>query len=187
MYDEESYGKHAVFDGEHFDSRTEAAWAAYFHVAGINYVREPETFKFGNLLYTPDFLLPDSGIYFEVKNGNAGVEAAYKAARLARGIGQLVIIADGMPFYMNMYLFGPRSDQPLTADYQPLKVMPDLNVNFKTLGLRGPNGQPLTPGAAKMAADIKAAEGLWEESTEVQLQNEARDRRRELNANARVL
>ncbi len=57
--------------GHYVRSTWEANIARLFKLFGINYIYEPQTFKFpvkkGNTAYTPDFYLPEYNLYIEVK------------------------------------------------------------------------------------------------------------------------
>lgn len=56
------------YNGYRFRSRLEARWAVFFDVMGIKYEYEPEGYKLSDgTMYLPDFYLPDSKQYFEVK------------------------------------------------------------------------------------------------------------------------
>lgn len=56
------------YNGYHFRSRLEARWAVFFDSLGIKYEYEPEGFDLGDgLYYLPDFYLPQSKQFFEVK------------------------------------------------------------------------------------------------------------------------
>ena len=56
------------YNGYRFRSRSEARWAVFFDNAGIKYYYEPEGFPVqGTEGYLPDFYLPDSKEFFEVK------------------------------------------------------------------------------------------------------------------------
>lgn len=56
------------YNGYRFRSRAEARWAVLFDALGIKYVYEPEGYKLSNgELYLPDFYLPASQQFFEVK------------------------------------------------------------------------------------------------------------------------
>lgn len=50
-----------------FRSRLEARWAVYFDKLAVDWVYEPEGYELPSGRYLPDFLLPDFGIYIEVK------------------------------------------------------------------------------------------------------------------------
>lgn len=102
-----TYGQPAMYSGEYYDSRTEATWAAYFDIVGIPYQHEPARFKLPvqNYPYTPDFRLYDD-IYAEIKNGNIDPQVALRAHYLARSFGRTVLLIDGMPINMTVYVFG---------------------------------------------------------------------------------
>lgn len=56
------------YNGYRFRSRLEARWAVFFDTIGIKYEYEPEGFKLSDgTLYLPDFFLPESKQFFEVK------------------------------------------------------------------------------------------------------------------------
>jgi hypothetical protein len=52
----------------YFYSRWEANIARLYNFLGIKWIHQPKTFDLGSQNYTPDFYLPDSDIYIEVKN-----------------------------------------------------------------------------------------------------------------------
>lgn len=57
-----------VYNGYRFRSRLEARWAVFFDTMGIRYVYEPEGFVLSDgTMYLPDFYLPDSDTYVEIK------------------------------------------------------------------------------------------------------------------------
>ena len=57
-----------VYRDYRFRSRLEARWAVFFDSVGIPYEYEPEGFEMSDgTKYLPDFYLPDSDDYFEVK------------------------------------------------------------------------------------------------------------------------
>lgn len=56
------------YKGYRFRSRLEARWAVFFDAIGIRYLYEPEGFRLSDgTLYLPDFYLPESKAFFEVK------------------------------------------------------------------------------------------------------------------------
>ena len=60
--------KETYYNGYRFRSRSEARWAVFFDHAKIKYFYEPEGFPVkGTSGYLPDFYLPDSKEFFEVK------------------------------------------------------------------------------------------------------------------------
>lgn len=57
-----------IYNGYRFRSRLEARWAVFFDQLGIKYFYEPEGFKMSDgTMYLPDFYLPESDAFFEVK------------------------------------------------------------------------------------------------------------------------
>lgn len=73
------------YNGYRFRSRLEARWAVFFDTLGIEYEYEPEGFTFQDgTKYLPDFYLPQSKQFFEVKGvlkhkDMHKIEAAVKA------------------------------------------------------------------------------------------------------------
>lgn len=56
------------YNGYKFRSRLEARWAVFFDHIGIKYLYEPEGYKMSDgTMYLPDFYLPESDSFFEVK------------------------------------------------------------------------------------------------------------------------
>lgn len=57
-----------IYNGYRFRSRLEARWAVFFDEMGIKYEYEPEGFELSDgTRYLPDFYLPESDSFFEVK------------------------------------------------------------------------------------------------------------------------
>lgn len=57
-----------IYNGYRFRSRSEARWAVFFDALGIKYQYEPEGYTFpDSTMYLPDFYLPNSNTFFEVK------------------------------------------------------------------------------------------------------------------------
>lgn len=82
-----------IFDGITFRSRLEAHWAAFFKATGTRYEYEKFTFKLPKLNapektceYTPDFYLPDFGIWIEVKGLPLNALEAFKGQNLAHNV-----------------------------------------------------------------------------------------------------
>jgi len=73
------------YNGYHFRSRSEARWAWAFDQLGIKYYYEPEGFSNNGIAYLPDFFLPDSKTWFEVK-GVLGEEDEKKIDMFLRSI-----------------------------------------------------------------------------------------------------
>lgn len=55
------------YKGYRFRSRLEARWAVFFDALGVEYQYEPQGFDLGGVWYLPDFYLPDSYLWVEVK------------------------------------------------------------------------------------------------------------------------
>lgn len=74
-----------AYKGYHFRSRLEARWAVFFDTLGIKYQYEPQGFECVSphneseiVRYLPDFYLPDSGTWVEVKGGKISAKDARK-------------------------------------------------------------------------------------------------------------
>ena len=77
-----------VYKGYRFRSRAEARWAVFFDAAGIDYMYEPEGFKFDDgTMYLPDFYLPDQKTFFECK-GLMSKQDEHKIEQLAKAISE---------------------------------------------------------------------------------------------------
>ena len=84
-----------VYNGYRFRSRLEARWAVFFDAAGIEYYYEPEGVKLSDgTLYLPDFYLPKSKQWFEVK-GVMKEEDKHKIEQLIKDAN--VSVAVGYP------------------------------------------------------------------------------------------
>ena len=65
-----------VYNGIHFRSRAEARWAVFFDALRIKYFYEPEGLIFSDgTCYLPDFFLPETNTFFEVKGVMDGKSA----------------------------------------------------------------------------------------------------------------
>lgn len=97
--------KTALYRGVYYRSRLEACWSAFFHRHHIRVEYEQRWCKFADgTSYQPDFWLPDSKAWFEVK-GELTEEDRHKVLSLARAAsyrGELVLMG-GAPAG---YLFG---------------------------------------------------------------------------------
>ena len=72
-----------VYNGYKFRSRLEARWAVFFDALGIKYEYEKEGFDLGELgWYLPDFFLPNSKWFVEVKGNNGDAKGLAKARSL---------------------------------------------------------------------------------------------------------
>jgi len=70
------------YAGCHFRSRLEARWAVFFDAAGIAWEYEPEGFESEHGRYLPDFYLPDTGTWVEVKGTNEAARDAIEALEM---------------------------------------------------------------------------------------------------------
>lgn len=89
------------YRGYNFRSRTEARWAVFFDVLGVEFEYEKEGFELPSGYYLPDFWLPngDGGMWFEVKGQPPLPREVSLARELAVGTRSCVIIAVGTPEY----------------------------------------------------------------------------------------
>ena len=89
-----------LYKGYRFRSRLEARWAVFFDQLGVAWEYEPEGFDLPEAgRYLPDFYLPGSGVFFEVKGVKPTDDETMKAYVLARETGKPVVIACGMMDY----------------------------------------------------------------------------------------
>lgn len=72
------------FDGHLFRSRLEARWAVFFNALDIKYSYEPEGFDLGaDGYYLPDFWLPDTAEWVEIKGTVPSITECHLCTRLA--------------------------------------------------------------------------------------------------------
>lgn len=113
--------KETEYRGILFRSRLEARVALFFDKAGIEWIYEPDRIVNGDSEYNPDFYLPKTDDYVEVKGKRPGYEKEILKARehLIWGgeIKRLVIISEipdptqiGMPHFPCYYLTASRRD-----------------------------------------------------------------------------
>jgi hypothetical protein len=67
-----------VYRGYKFRSRLEARWAVFFDAVGIEWKYEPEGFEAYGERYLPDFFLPASGTWVEVKGTDDALQADHQ-------------------------------------------------------------------------------------------------------------
>ncbi len=74
-----------VYKGFRFRSRLEARWAIFYDAIKIKWEYEKEGFKFGKILYLPDFWLPEinGGGWIEIKGEHPTKLEQKKASKLA--------------------------------------------------------------------------------------------------------
>lgn len=96
-----------TYNGVQFKSRTEARWAAYFDLMGVEWRYEDEAYLLPSGGYLPDFYLPMNNCYAEVK-GDDGFDLAAirKVLELANVTQRSVLCLDGPPagtVYLRVY------------------------------------------------------------------------------------
>ena len=64
-----------IYKGCRFRSRSEARWAVFFDEAGIAWQYEPEGFEQYGMRYLPDFFLPKTQTWVEVKGNREALLA----------------------------------------------------------------------------------------------------------------
>ncbi len=75
-----------IYKGYRFRSRLEARWAVFFDSLGIKWEYEPEGIEFDDgTRYLPDFYLPDSNQFFEVKGVMSDTDMQKVRALIAAG------------------------------------------------------------------------------------------------------
>lgn len=173
-------GYPAQYNGEFFDSQTEAAWAAYFDAAGIEWEREPETFELApGFVYTPDFYVGQWDSYMEVKNGNASLDTCKKLQILSGKLGRASILANGKPHNLSLYIYGPESIHN--------EVRPDVYVFGEDFTI---TGQKLFKPAdlRDRSPALRHFWGLWNQSREgwttdidPDVRQKSKDRKHELS------
>lgn len=85
------------WNGWRFRSRLEARWAVYFADLGLEFQYEVISYQMGEVLYLPDFWLPQVGLWAEVKPHEFDAEELTKVDRLVRGTDDGAILLIGPP------------------------------------------------------------------------------------------
>lgn len=78
-----------VYRGCRFRSRLEARWAVFFDAAGIRWEYEPEGFALSSRAYLPDFWLPRSKAFLEIKPRLDGLLWAEQIAEIKPALMEL--------------------------------------------------------------------------------------------------
>ena len=88
-----------IYKGYRFRSRLEARWAVVFDALGVEYEYEPQGFDLRGVLYLPDFHMPQSDYWIEVKptRPSFGDEDYAKVALLAEETERPVCVLIGQP------------------------------------------------------------------------------------------
>src|SRR5690242_6029800 len=92
------------YKGYLFRSRREARWAVYFDSSGIRWEYESQGFDLGGELgwYLPDFWLPDSWVFIEIKAADIvddadAVSTAIVKCNLLSNTGRQCLLVIGSP------------------------------------------------------------------------------------------
>jgi hypothetical protein len=86
------------YHGYRFRSRAEGRWAVFFEHMGIEYQYEPQGFKLENgVCYLPDFFLPVTRSWAEVKGFDATFDERAKCESVIRELGGTFLILAGPP------------------------------------------------------------------------------------------
>lgn len=81
-----------IHDGRKFRSRLEARWAVFYSYLGIPYEYEKEGFKLDEVLYLPDFWLPNQESWVEIKGQMPSEDESRKCALLASSTEKMVYL-----------------------------------------------------------------------------------------------
>ena len=86
------------YAGHRFRSRLEAKWCVFFQHLGIRWEYEPQGFRFAGRSYLPDFLLPDTRTWVEVKGSEDTLDHdLMEAFALALPRGERVVLLGPIP------------------------------------------------------------------------------------------
>lgn len=86
------------YAGHRFRSRLEARWAVFFDHLGIRWQYEPQGFNIQGRPYLPDFLLPDTQTWVEVKGNEEHLDHdLMEAFALALPRGARVVLLGPLP------------------------------------------------------------------------------------------
>lgn len=113
--------------GYRFRSRLEGRWGVFFESIGIEFEYEPQGFKLENdVCYLPDFWLPVTRTYAEIKPSDPTAEEKRKCELTVMGTGGLFLILSGTPDFRS-YPGVSRDAGELTEATYSL----DIHANFK--------------------------------------------------------
>ncbi len=94
-----------TYNGVQFRSRTEARWAAYFDLMGVEWRYEDEAYELPSGGYLPDFYLPKHDVFAEVKGDDGfDFDAIRKVWELSKHARKRVLLLDGPPANTTYYL-----------------------------------------------------------------------------------
>lgn len=93
-----AFGMDTRWNGYRFRSRLEARWAVFFSAMGIEFLYEPQGFRFARGdCYLPDFYLPRVKMFAEVKPEFLDNREMRVARLLAEATGRDVLLLVGAP------------------------------------------------------------------------------------------
>jgi hypothetical protein len=117
------------YKGYLFRSRLEARWAVYLDASEMVWEYEPEGFHLGDMLYLPDFWLPEFQVWAEVKPTKMTEIEMEKAKRLARLSGHGVLLLIGPPASIFYDLLIPWRNTR-TGDVQEIETVDAVVANY---------------------------------------------------------
>lgn len=91
-----------TWHGYRFRSRLEARWAVFFDSLGIEFQYEPEGFRLPNgQWYLPDFFIPQTKTWAEVKPLPLSPEEHWKCEQVALGTNHEILLLVGLPEFQD--------------------------------------------------------------------------------------
>jgi hypothetical protein len=103
------------YKGYRFRSRLEARWAVFFDELHVRYTYEYEGWQLPSGYYLPDFYLPDSDLWIEVKPFRASDKAVERCCELSEDKPVLPVCGEPWPkAYSATYFYPP--DHRLTGE-----------------------------------------------------------------------
>ncbi len=124
------------YNGYRFRSRLEGRWAVFFDSIGLKFQYESEGWKLpSGIWYLPDFFLPESRTWAEVKPTEFTADEIRKCREVAMGNHRLMLLLVGPPdfrdyegiandsgildrstYRLDPFFYGPRKDGHLWSD-----------------------------------------------------------------------
>jgi hypothetical protein len=118
-----------MYSGCAFRSRLEARWAVFFDALGIKWEYELEGFDLNGINYLPDFYLPDSNLWIEVKPSDnlsqKEIDKAYAFAESLIDTGADYMIVFGTPNHDSVHSCFHTKTRVLDAVYLSLCTLCD--------------------------------------------------------------
>jgi hypothetical protein len=175
-----------------YRSRTEARWAEYFRLSHTEFHYEPEGYVLdGGDAYVPDFYLPYSKIFFEIKHGTPNEREVRVAEKLSQAVQAPVVIAQGNPWHgvvltgirpgigwCRLYLFA--DDRPTSAAWLVSAMssnVPRWSIKLGPLTLAKPSQtDPRLRTAGKLQFQHRGASSLLGNNLRDNIQRTRRNR-----------